>query len=111
MRVHLIKKITIEAFIRMHLDSKSSLRLWMTTIKNAQWKSPGDIKRYFNSADLLGNGSDRVVFNIKGNSYRMICYYKFAKSMIHLYICWLGSHSEYDKLCALNEQYTIVWKN
>jgi len=66
-----------------------------------------DIKRTFPSADLLGNGSNRVVFNIAGNSYRMICAYVFGQAMVHCYIKWIGTHSEYTKLCEKNEQYTV----
>jgi mRNA interferase HigB len=47
-------------------------KLWLTFLKLADWKEPGDITKTFGSADLLGNGSDRVVFDIAGNNYRMI---------------------------------------
>jgi mRNA interferase HigB len=59
------------------------------------------------SADLLGNGSNRIVFNIAGNNYRMICKYHFGKTRVHLSIKWIVKHAEYTKLCGDNKQYTI----
>ena len=71
------------------------------------WAQPGDIPKTFGSADLLGNGSDRVVFDIAGNNYRMICKYHFGVTSVHLYIKWIGTHAEYTKLCDDNKQYTV----
>lgn len=107
MKVRLIKKKTIEDFAAQNANSRSSFRLWLYVIKVADWEIPEDILATFGSADLLGNGSNRVVFDIGGNNYRMICKYHFTKTMVHLYIKWIGSHSEYDKLCNKNKQYTI----
>ncbi|WP_369806204.1 type II toxin-antitoxin system HigB family toxin [Desertivirga arenae] len=73
----------------------------------ADWECPEYIEQSFGAADLLGNGTNRVVFDIGGNNYRMICKYAFGSEQIHLFICWIGSHREYDSLCKKNEQYTI----
>src|SRR5690606_4430496 len=107
MRVHLIKRQTIEDFTYMYVGSQSPFRDWLEKIKYADWKSPIDIKSTFNSADLLGNGSNRVVFDIGGNNYRLICKYMFGATQIHLFVCWIGTHAEYDKLCASGAQYTV----
>ena len=107
MKVHLIKKQTIENYILANARSKSSFNIWLTAIKYADWTKPEEIKRTFGAADLLGNGSNRVVFDIGGNNYRMICKYQFGDTQVHLFICWLGSHAEYDELCYINKQYTI----
>jgi mRNA interferase HigB len=61
----------------------------------------------FPSTDLLGKGSSRAVFDIGGNKYRMIGKYAFGDNQVHLFVCWIGSHAEYDKLCNENEQFTI----
>ena len=108
MKVHLIKKQTIETFVLANARSKSSFSSWLTTIKYADWDKPEDIKRTFESADLLGQSSNRVVFNIGGNNYRMICKYHFGENQVHLFICWLGTHDEYDELCKKNLQYSIT---
>ena len=108
MKVHLIRKETIESYVVSNARSKPSFAIWLTSIKYADWNAPSDIKQTFGAADLLGNGSSRVVFDIGGNNYRMICKYVFGDKQVHLFICWIGIHAEYDKLCDKNEQYTIT---
>jgi len=76
-------------------------------LKYADWEKPTDMTATFGSADLLGNSSNRVVFDIAGNTYRMICKYAFGDKQVHLFVCWIGTHTDYDKLCKLNEQYTV----
>jgi mRNA interferase HigB len=107
MRVHLIKKQAIEDYVVGHAASKSSFENWVTGVKYADWDTPEDIKRTFGSADLLGYGSDRVVFNIGGNNYRMICKYHFGITKVRLFVCWIGTHAEYDELCDQGEQYIV----
>lgn len=107
MRVHLIKKQTIEDFVERHSRSRVSLADWLTKVKFADWNRPGDIKRTFGSADLLGRGSSRVVFDVAGNHYRMICKYMFGVKQVHLFVCWIGTHSDYDALLKDNAQYLI----
>jgi mRNA interferase HigB len=51
---------------------KSSFQDWLEKLKNADWETPNDIKKTYNSADLLGRASSRVVFDIAGKNYRMI---------------------------------------
>ena len=106
-KVHLIKKQTIEDFAIANVQSRRPLEDWLEKIKFADWSRPSDIKATFGSADLLGNGSNRVVFDIGGNDYRVIGKYAFGEKMVHLFICWIGSHAAYDKLCYKNEQFTI----
>ena len=107
MRVHLIKKQTIEDYAEHNAASRSPFRIWLAVIRFADWNAPADIQRTFASADLLGKGSNRVVFDIGGNNYRMICKYVFGEKEIHLFVCWIGTHADYDALCKKNNQYTI----
>ena len=107
MKVHLIKKLSIEDYIKENASGKSGFENWLSIIKRANWDIPSDIVITFNSADILGNNSKRVVFNIGGNKYRMICNYHFGKSTIHLFIKWIGTHAEYDKLCRARKQYDV----
>lgn len=107
MKVHLIKKQTIMGYMRSHATAKLPFNDWLWKIRYADWDSADDIKNTFNSADLLGKGSSRVVFNIGGNNYRMICKYMFGAHEVHLFVCWIGTHTDYDRLCYKNEQYTI----
>lgn len=107
MKVHLIKKQTLEEFTQHHPRSKASLVEWVDKIKFSNWENPSDIKKTFNSADLLGHSSNRVIFDIGGNNFRLICKYFFGAKQVHLFVCWIGTHAEYDKICNQGVQYTI----
>lgn len=107
MRVHLIKKNTLERFAQLNPRSRTSLNDWIEKLKFADWEEPGDMKYTYNTVDLLGKGSSRVVFDIGGNNYRMICKYVFGAKQAHLFVCWMGTHAEYDKICKQGEQYTV----
>jgi len=97
----------LKNFVLQNARSRSSFGLWLTFLKHADWVQPGDIIVTFGSADLLGNGSNRVVLNIAGNNYRMICKYHFGAKRVHLYIKWIGTPADYTRLCDNNEQHTI----
>ena len=73
MKVHLIRKETIEEFARENARSRPSFEEFMEKLKNADWEKPTDMKETFGATDLLGRGSNRAVFNIGGNTYRVIC--------------------------------------
>lgn len=107
MKVHLIRRVTINKYIAHHASGKSSFENWLSIIKYADWDEPDDIKKTFGTADLLGNGSERVVFDIGGNNYRLIAKYYFGDEMVHSFIMWIGSHAEYDELCDKGKQYEV----
>ena len=107
MKVHLIKKQSIEDFVNKHAKARTSFRKWMATLKWADWNEPGDIIATFNSSDILGRSSNRVVFNIGGNNYRMICKYYFGAKKVHLIVKWIGTHADYSELCSTGKQYVI----
>ena len=109
MKVHLIRKETIQEFAIKHARSRTSFEDWLSKIRYADWLIPNDMSDTFGAADLLGNNSNRVVFDIGGNNYRMICKYAFGNKQVHLFVCWIGTHADYDKLCKLNEQYTVSY--
>ena len=107
MKVHLIRRQTIEEFAMENARCRSSFRLWLLTVRGADWERPEDILETFGSADLLGGSCCRVVFDIGGNNYRMICHYVFGEKQVHLFICWIGSHAEYSYLCREKKQYNV----
>ena len=107
MRIHLVKESTIRDYMNEQSGSNLSFNEWLSKCKLANWQRPGDIKFTFPQADLLGRGSNRVIFNIAGNRYRMICKYAFGESEVHLFICWIGTHDEYDILCRQGNQYIV----
>lgn len=107
MKVHLIKKQSIEDYVLNNARSRTSFETWLSILKRADWNEPKDIVSTFNSADILGKGSNRVVFNIGGNNYRLICKYHFGQGRIHLFVKWIGTHADYTKICKGGKQYDI----
>ncbi|WP_026768029.1 type II toxin-antitoxin system HigB family toxin [Asinibacterium sp. OR53] len=107
MRVRLIKCKSIEDFAANNARSRSSFKIWLALLQRADWLTPNDICTTYGSADLLGDGTKRVVFDIAGNNYRMICTYHFGISRVHLYVKWIGTHAQYTALFRNNEHYTV----
>ena len=92
--MRVIAKKTLVAFYRKHADAETALEEWNEKTEDAEWDNFGDLKNTFHSADLVGN--KRVVFNIKGNDYRLIGIVLFRIKTV--YIRFIGTHHEYDKL-------------
>ncbi len=105
MKVHVIKWKSIEQFVLDHARSKVSFEKFKESINRADWESIKDVQNTFGAADLIGN--NRIVFNIGGNNYRLICGFWFGPKMVHLYVKWIGTHATYSKLCKQNLQYTV----
>ena len=66
MKIHVVKKQTIEDYIIKNARSKVSFEIWFSILKRANWEAPINIVKTFNSADILGKSSKRVIFNIGG---------------------------------------------
>lgn len=83
-------------FWTAHPDAEQPLKAWIDEAKAATWSQPGDIKARYASASILR--SRRVVFNIKGNDYRLIVAvaYRFGA----VYIKFIGTHAQYDAVDA-----------
>jgi mRNA interferase HigB len=79
-----------------HADSQQQLASWYREASNAEWESPTDIKIEYPGASFLQD--NRVVFNIKGNKYRLIIKINYDYQMI--WIRFIGTHAEYDKIDA-----------
>jgi len=105
MKVHLIKWRSVYEFVVKHARSNVSFEAFKESIKRSDWNSINDVQQTFNSADVISN--NRLVFNIGGNNYRLICSYWFGPKMVHLYVKWIGTHAEYSKLCKQNLQFAI----
>lgn len=107
MKIHLVKERTILRYCEGQARAKTSFKQWLKQLKKASWNIPEDIVRSLGAVDFLGNGTSRVVFDIGGNNYRMICKYTFGEKQAHLLICWIGTHAEYTELCRKEKQYTV----
>lgn len=101
MKVYLIKAKTVRNFAQNHASSISSFEAWINKVQHADWDSPNDMSQTFASVDLLGNGSNRVIFDVGGINFRIICSYYFNEEIdtATLFVKWIGTHAEYDKLC------------
>ena len=90
----IIAKTHLLTFAKLHPASSEPLNNWYETVRRCNWANFSQIKETFNSVDAVGN--DRFVFNIKGNSYRLVAMIPFNKRTI--YIRFIGAHAEYDKI-------------
>jgi mRNA interferase HigB len=87
---------TLRDFWLSHPDAEQVLKAWIQEAAAADWRSPHDIKAQFRNASVLRNR--RIVFNIKGNDYRLIvaCAFRFGA----LYVKFVGTHAQYDAIDA-----------
>ena len=94
--MRIISRKTLRDFYEKHSDAKAPLEAWFHETVAAAWKSPRDIKIRYPSADVLpGN---RVVFNIKGNTYRLIVKIHYNTAIV--FVRFVGTHADYDKIDA-----------
>jgi mRNA interferase HigB len=87
---------TLREFWEKHPQSETPLRSWYADVSHADWRTPADIKATHRNASFVG--SNRVIFNIKGNDYRLIVAVHYNRGM--LYIRFVGTHAEYDAINA-----------
>ncbi len=94
MRVIAVKNL--RDFWEIHSDAEAPLKAWLDEARAANWQSPADIKVRYASASILK--SRRVVFNIKGNEYRLIVAVAYQYAAV--YIKFVGTHKQYDAINA-----------
>ena len=87
------KKLLL-TFQQRHANAKKAVDIWLDETANANWKGPVDIKREYASASFLAD--NRVVFNIKGNHYRLIIVVLYVHGLVK--VEWIGTHAEYSRL-------------
>ena len=80
---------------------KAALDAWFDEVKKAQWRSTADLKRSYATASIVTG--ERIVFNVKGNAYRLIVAVDFKKSIV--WIKWVGTHRDYDRIDATEVEY------
>jgi mRNA interferase HigB len=91
--MRLVGLLKLEEFKQKHADSRIPLDCWRNEVEKAQWDGPHDIKRSYASASFLAD--NRVIFNIKGNKYRLVIKAKYQYGIVM--IEWVGTHAEYNK--------------
>ena len=94
--MRVIAKKALREFWMEHADCEQQLKAWYRETEKSEWGNKNEIKKEYPSASILG--SNRVVFNIKGNNYRLIVKVNFHYQMI--WIRFIGTHKEYDRIDA-----------
>ena len=89
-------KSTLREFWEKHPDSEQYLKTWFNTAMISEWKIPNDIKQTYANVSILKDS--RIVFNIKGNSYRLVVKFNFEHQLA--FIRFIGTLSDYDKINA-----------
>ena len=87
---------TLRAFWTKHSDAQTPLMAWYALASRSQWRSTSDIKEAYRNASFTAN--NRVVFNIKGNDYRLVVLVRYDKGL--LFVKFVGTHAQYDKIDA-----------
>ena len=73
---------------------KAALDAWFAEVSRAIWTGTADLKRLYDTASVIS--AERVVFNIKGNDYRLVVAVDFEKAIV--WIKWIGTHKDYDRI-------------
>jgi mRNA interferase HigB len=94
--MRILSRSTLRDFWERHGDAKRPLSAWFAEARKAMWREPADVLNQFGNARVIGN--DRVVFNIKGNDYRLVVAIRYDKGLV--FIRFVGTHAEYDKIDA-----------
>jgi mRNA interferase HigB len=94
--MRVIAKKCLIKFWSKHRDSEQPLKAWYDEVSSAVWQSPQDIKNQYRNASFVGK--NRVIFNIKGNDYRLIVAVAYRFGVV--YVKFVGTHVAYDRISA-----------
>ncbi len=95
--MRVISRKTLREFWESRLeygDAQTPLEAWYDEARKANWRDPADIKAQYRHASILKN--NRVIFNIKGNRYRLVVRIDYAAALI--FIRFVGTHAQYDAI-------------
>jgi mRNA interferase HigB len=92
--MRIISRRALREFWDQHADAQQALQAWYHDARQAAWKTPSDIKNVYRNASFVGN--NRVVFNIKGNQYRLVAAIQYQQGIV--YIRFIGSHQDYQAI-------------
>ena len=94
--MRVFNRSTVRAFADEHADARQALFAWFAEVERADWSGPEDIKTQYPSASFLAG--NRVVFNIRGNRYRVVVAVKYEFFVV--FIRFIATHADYDKIDA-----------
>jgi mRNA interferase HigB len=91
--MRVIAKRTLREFWLRYPDAEEPLLAWYREVEKEDWSNPAQVKQKYGSASFVGN---RVVFNIKGNDYRLVVWINYPGRIV--YVRFVGTHKEYDEI-------------
>ena len=94
--MHIVAVRFLRSFWEKHPDAEQALKSWLDEARKARWSQPAEIKERYRSASILKNR--RVVFNIKGNDYRLVVSVAYRYQAV--YVKFIRTHTEYDAIDA-----------
>ena len=92
--MRIISRRILREFWERHPDARQPLLAWFRDAKRADGRSPADLKRIYRNASVVAN--NRVVFNIKGNAYRLVVAIHYGYGIV--YVRFVGTHVDYDRI-------------
>lgn len=92
--MRIVARKTLRQFWEQHPDAEQALKAWYHDAKQAAWTSSKDIRQVYATASVIAN--NRIVFNIRGNHYRLVVAINYGYQII--YIRFVGTHQEYDQI-------------
>lgn len=92
--MRIISKKMLREFWELHADAEQPLLAWYQEVKHEDWQQPADVKAKYRSASIVGD--NRVVFNIRGNTYRLVVKVHYGYGIV--YVRFVGTHAEYDEI-------------
>jgi mRNA interferase HigB len=92
--MRIISRKMLREFWERHPDARQPIQAWYDDTRRAHWNSPADIKAVYRNASIVGN--NRVVFNLKGNRYRVVIAIQYDYGIV--FIRFVGTHEEYERI-------------
>jgi mRNA interferase HigB len=94
--MNIYNKSTLNNFAKKYADTKKELDLWYHDVTASRWTKPSDVTKAYQDASAIRN--NRIVFNIRGNRFRLIVEFNYNKG--NGFIVFIGTHAEYDRIDA-----------
>lgn len=92
MRERVLNVKVLEKYMDKNAQCQSSVKAWLAEVRSANWERPNDVKDRYPSASILSE--NRIVFNIKGNAYRLLCRVAYQSGTV--VVKQIGTHAEYN---------------
>ena len=105
--MRVLSRNTLIHFWQKYPDAEQSLKSWYDEARNTNWATPNELKVQYKNASVIT--SKRVVFNIKGNDYRLVVDIEYRIGIV--FIVWIGTHKEYEKINVKGIKYVKTDQN